>query len=75
MTLEVFRANFDGASKWPVNAWIPFLATGRRTREKISNCLRMGPSCPGDRRASDGQTLEGSQVPEDVVFEGTVECS
>ena len=34
--VEEFKAKFDGTSQWPIDAWITFLAKGRRTKEKVS---------------------------------------
>ena len=36
---EKFKAKFDGTAKWPIEAWITFLAKRRKTEEKVSVLL------------------------------------
>ena len=59
-------------SDWKIMEWITELAGEMLSRGRWPNNVFHRQGCPGGRRAGDGQTLEGSQIPEEVVFEGTL---
>ena len=68
-------------SDWKVMEWITELAGelvaqsrtgGKGWPNNVLHTVRQEQrqGCLGDRRAGDDQTSEGSQIPEQVVFEG-----
>ena len=76
------RLNCKVQSDWKITEWITEFAGELLSRGKVGKDGRteyilivrqeQRQSCPGDRRTGDGQTLEGSQIQEEVVFEGTL---
>ena len=42
--MDEFKAKFDGTSRWPVNAWITFLAKGGGPKKRFQYCLNPNSS-------------------------------
>ena len=36
---EKFKAKFDGTSRWPIEAWITFLARGGGPKKRFQYCF------------------------------------